>query len=314
MVRSYLRRSGLLVPVFLLAVLSVLSNDAVEATHSFNPLARAVKKTGKAMYRRIMKVGRDRTRRGHTDSEDVSIRVHVDAEQASGRKRGRGRRGRRRVIRKLEGKNSSTHEDQSLANEQVGGIKNSSTKPEPMEISLDMHIKDIDAPAGDSAPVAINSELPPDTPPVVQHNTLIAGLAVAGGLVILAVAFTYFRRIYLRRSEEHEENHTQERPAAAIGSPRKRPMELQNVSSTAVGDLSPAGQDRTGLVSGRLAEERAGEKGRIITREESSLGSTRLPFTARGDFFQLKEIDLGGSGVQSPERGGPGAKVFSPRG
>lgn len=310
MVRSYLRRSGLLVPVFLLAVLSLLSNDAVEATHSFNPLARAVKKTGKAMYRRIMKVGIDRTRHGHTDSEDVSIRVHVDAEQASGRKRGRGRRGRRRVIRKLEGKNSSTHEDQSLAYEQVGGIKNSSTKPEPMKISLDMHIKDIDAPAGDSAPVAINSELPPDTPPVVQHNTLIAGLAVAGGLVILAVAFTCFRRIYLRRSEEH----TQERPAAAIGSPRKRPMELQNVSSTAAGDLSPAGQDRPGLLSGRLAEERAGEKGRIITREESSLGSARLPFTVRGDFFQLKEIDLGGTGVQSPGRGGPGTKVFSPRG
>lgn len=69
-------------------------------------------------------------------------------------------------------------------------------------------------------------------------------------------------------------------------------------------------------MSGRLAGERAAgnsstNRSKIMVREESRIDSSRAPNTGRGDFFQLKEIDLG---VQSPGRGGPGSKVFSPRG
>lgn len=242
-------------------------------------MAQAVKKVGKTLHRGLAKSTKRRRRAQQQAEEEVD----VEEEAAHGRRRRHRSRQARRQL-----------QDPAASSE---------PKPEPMQIQLDFHVGD---PLTASAAMA-DDEPSTDEPPVGQHRTLILGVALGGGFLLLAVAAVMVRNAYQKRQEEAAWQQERARQLEAVSPKRKRPMELGSVGPNGAGEN---GVPSPSLISaGRLASERGSKK--IMAKTESYVESTRSPATARGGSgFQLKEIDLAG-GVQSPGRGGPG--MFSPR-
>ena len=339
MARPQHRRGCLLsAPLLLLAtvfLLLALMHPTQAATYSRNPLARAVHKTGKAMQRRVQAAKgnkyqqQQRKQRKDENEEDENLvtSMQVDVEEtATQRGGGRGRRNRHRIVRHLQQIDAET-EGVEEDGEKDSGATPAAPVPEPMKITLDMNFKDmVKGGNGDITPAFLEGEATADIPAPQQHRTLILGVALGGGILLLALAFVFVRKAYLRRQEEEQQQQQQQQQqlagtgATLEASPKKkRPGELNSVTGAGGvgGPSSPTAGAGERSLSGRLAGERAAAgnssnpKKKIMVREESRIDSSRAPNTGRGDFFQLKEIDLG---VQSPGRGGPGSKVFSPRG
>ena len=257
------------------------------------------------------------------ENEDLVTSMQVDVEEAATGPRGRARSNRHRIVRQLQQTDDET-EGEEKDGENDSGATPAAPQPEPMKITLDLNFKEVVGGNGDITTAALEGEPPVEVSAFQQHRTLILGVALSGGIVLLALAFTFFRQANLWRQQQQQQQQQQLGGTGATleASPhKKRPVELHSVTAAGgVGNPTSPSTGRGGggdkSMSGRLAGERAAgssssSKNKIMVREESRIDSSRAPNTGRGDFFQLKEIDLG---VQSPGRGGPGSKVFSPRG